>query len=280
MIYSGFGTTFSNLYYDGSLTRISELNIDNGGSGYSVNEKITFTETSGVEAVAKITLVGTSGEILRVSFVDRSNNSEPYGYNILGGRGYVSPIVNIISTGVGAVLTPVISTGQWIPANEVGLINSDEILTIGVSFTFSSTNYEFEVTKVNVINNRNHYSIGDGMAPTDSNPFIDISFDGNDWFLTVAGSTFNFECYELSDNIYPIFNSWIPNGGVQPDILETTSGFSSEVSTSITLQDLIDYRKTRKDEIAQKINSFFLSTSPFILSNKILPEFQLKKYFL
>lgn len=127
-IYSGTmdDGQFNLLYYDTSVTRISEVTIDNPGSGYDQGEKITFPDSTGSEAVAIITKVDDTGGILAISFVDRSQGGmSSYNFRIHGGIDYSSPSVNIFSSGVGAILTPIVSTGQWRNIEEVELVSSD-----------------------------------------------------------------------------------------------------------------------------------------------------------
>lgn len=123
--YAGYDT----LIYSSETTRISELTIDSPGTGYAIGDLITFNDPIGSQAVGKIVRVGTNGEILEVCFVDRHEHPTIYyaaGAYILGGRDYSNnPTVTIhSSSGVDAILTPIISTGQWLIEEEY-LVETD-----------------------------------------------------------------------------------------------------------------------------------------------------------
>jgi hypothetical protein len=94
---------------------IEDIEILDGGSGYALNEIITFSSSSGRRAKAKITGVDGSGAITTVNVTNQG-----YDYKEL-------PVVNISTAGgSGAILYPVSSS--------IGKIKNFKIINFGVNY--------------------------------------------------------------------------------------------------------------------------------------------------
>jgi hypothetical protein len=128
----------STLLYDtvtiADLGSIGTIRIINGGNGYSVGDKVIFTNTeyfSGQGADAEVTAVSLTGAITRVTVNDG-------GYNYR--RDYL-PVLSIDSTGSGAVLAIEHFMGQNLRFDYVtgdgiaGKINSIKLLDRGSGYT-------------------------------------------------------------------------------------------------------------------------------------------------
>ena len=131
---------FEDFYFDTTSGRVASVTIDNPGTGYLAGDGLKFVG-GGATQVAKavISKVGTSGEILEISFEDNGD-----GYNIFGGQYYTSvPTINISTTGgSNAVLTAVIENGQWIEQN-----NYIKTTSFGDSFAVADLDSTFRATR-------------------------------------------------------------------------------------------------------------------------------------
>lgn len=123
LIYTGSyeNDLWGDFIFDTDSGRVSSFTIDNPGIGYTVGDVISCTgggasspggSLADPNAEAVISKVGTGGEILEITFRDRKQN----GYWVTGGQYYTSAPTVSISTAGGstAVLTPVITNGQWV----------------------------------------------------------------------------------------------------------------------------------------------------------------------
>lgn len=123
-----------------SLGILGKLKINDGGTGYSTNDKIEFIGsdtvlTLGSGARANVTNVDANGAITEVKF--ESIN----GIDLPGGTGYTNeslPIANVISTGNGANITVValIGDGEELItiADDIGVIKQLQIINGGTGY--------------------------------------------------------------------------------------------------------------------------------------------------
>lgn len=98
---------------------IDSLEVLVPGTGYAVNQIITFTSGSGSHARARITTINGSGGITGTEMINVG-----YGYK-------EAPLVNMHSTGTGAVLYPV--------STSIGKIDSLKIINFGVNYNIDLT---------------------------------------------------------------------------------------------------------------------------------------------
>jgi len=119
---------------------LGRMTINNGGTGYSVNDKINFIGGTGSGASANVTAVNATGSITAVRFV-------PVTGQITGGSGYSSfglPTANVTSaggSGANISVTGILAEGAtFITTNSsIGAIQAISIISRGSGYSNNTT---------------------------------------------------------------------------------------------------------------------------------------------
>lgn len=120
---------------------LSPIKILNGGSGYEINDTITFSDGSGYGAYANVINVSSSGSITEVSYVS-GTNSYP-----LGGMGYRStslPRLSVSSSNVQAsnaslIVTGILGDGATFDTviDKIGSVGAITVIDPGQDYSFN-----------------------------------------------------------------------------------------------------------------------------------------------
>ena len=142
-----------------SLGILAPIQINSGGLGYRVNDKINISGGTGYGAFANVTSVASNGQILSVSYVYPTNDS-PHHYP-LGGMGYrlnglpLSTVVssNVSASGASLYVPGILGAGASfdVSVDRVGSVTSINIENYGEDY-IATPNVSLKVQDITVSN--------------------------------------------------------------------------------------------------------------------------------